>query len=106
MSNEREWCTAIEAINPFGQALTPLLIFKAKHVQNQWFVPSYTPDWLYSSSKAAFTTSEIGLKWLQEVFIPQTAYSVYLDKWRLLLLNGHKSHVTTEFMNLAYLNRV
>ncbi len=104
--NEREWCTAIEAVNPFGKSLKPLLIFKAKTVQNQWFIPSETPDWLYSSSKAAFTTNEIGLHWLQEIFIPQTASSVTPGQWRLLLLDGHKSHCTPEFMNLAYLNRV
>ena len=106
MSNEREWCTAIETINPFGQSITPLLIFKAKHVQNQWFIPSQTPDWIYSSSKSAFTTNEIGLKWLEEIFIPQTANSVRTGEWRLLILDGHKSHVTPEFMNLAYLNRI
>jgi hypothetical protein len=102
----REWCTAIEAVNPFGQALTPLLIFKAKHVQNQWFIPSETPDWIYSSSQAAFTTNEIGLKWLQEIFIPQTQQNLGKNDWRLLLLDGHKSHTTPEFMRLAYLHNI
>lgn len=40
--NDREWCTAIECIAPDGRATTPLLIFKAKNVQQQWFIPAST----------------------------------------------------------------
>lgn len=105
-SNEREWCTAIECISALGQVIKPLLIFKAKHVQNQWFIPSETPDWIYTSSQAAFTTNEIGLQWLQQIFIPQTNINLRPGQWRLLLLDGHKSHTTQEFMNFAYLQRV
>ena len=104
--NDREWCTAIEAINPFGRSTTPLLIFKAKHVQNQWFIPQHTPDWVYTSSKAAFTINEIGLEWLQEVFLPQIGQGLSNTDWRLLVLDGHASHVSIKFMQLAYLHRV
>lgn len=103
---DREWCTSIECISCFGLSLTPLIIFKAKHVQQQWFIPENTPDWVYTSSSSAFTTNEIGLKWLQEIFIPQTAEYVREGQWTLLLLDGHKSHITSEFIQLAYLHKI
>lgn len=33
----REWSTSIEAISATGRALPPLVIFKGKSVQQQWF---------------------------------------------------------------------
>lgn len=103
---DREWCTSIECISCLGLSITPLLIFKAKHVQEQWFIPEDTPDWAYTSSSSAFTTNEIGLKWLQEIFIPQTSKTLRDNQWRLLILDGHKSHVSEEFMQFAYTQKV
>ena len=105
-AKEREWVTTIECINPEGIALTPLVIFKGKHVQEQWFIPEETPDWAYTSSNSAFTTNDIGLRWLREIFIPQTAKHLVEGEWRLLILDGHKSHISTDFIQAAYLNKV
>ena len=105
-AREREWVTTIECINPIGAALTPLVIFKGKHVQEQWFIPEQTPDWAYTSSNSAFTTNDIGLRWLREIFIPQTQYNLAEGAWRLLILDGHKSHISQDFIQAAYLSKV
>lgn len=103
---DREWCTVIECINADGCAIKPLLIFKAKHVQQQWFIPPDLPDWLFTASSNAFTTNQIGLRWLQDIFLPATADTVSEAGWRLLILDGHKSHVTEEFMDTCWLHKV
>ena len=103
---ERECVTVIEALSPSGRQTKPLIIFKAKHVQQQWFIPDQVPDWAYTSSAAAFTTNEIGLLWLQEIFIPEARKNLPADEWVLLLLDGHKSHTTNEFMQYAYYNKI
>lgn len=36
-TSKREWVSIIEAINVAGRVLDPLDIFKASHVQQQWF---------------------------------------------------------------------
>jgi hypothetical protein len=104
--NNREWCTAIECISTDGRSCKPLLIFRARHVQQQWFIPSDVPDWIFTSSSSAFTTNEIGLKWLQEIFIPEVRQNLPTEEWVLLLLDGHKSHVTEDLMRFAYTQRV
>ena len=101
--DEREWATSIECISATGRTIKPLLIFKGKHVQQQWFIPTDLPDWLYTSSPNAFTSNEIGLLWLKEVFVPETADCV---GWKLLIMDGHKSHCTDEFMRVAWLNKI
>jgi hypothetical protein len=102
----REWCTAIEAISAIGQVLQPLLIFKGKVVQHQWFIALETPDWKFTASTNAYTSTEIGLGWLRDIFIPQLAQNLQPGEWRLLLLDGAQSHTTDEFMALCYQNQI
>jgi hypothetical protein len=45
------------------------------------------------------------LKWLKEVFIPETK-PCHKGDWRLLILDGHSTHITVDFMWEAYKNRV
>jgi hypothetical protein len=76
-SQDRNWTTIIECISATGQAIDPLVIFKGKDVQQQWF-----PDeedrllvfkgWAFDTSQNGWTSNAIGLEWLQKVFIPKT----------------------------------
>lgn len=101
---DREWCTAIECVSVDGRVLRPVLIFKGKTVQQQWFIPEEVPDWIFTAAKSGYTTNEIGLAWLKQVFIPESQPEG--DEWRLLILDGHKSHITDEFMTTAYENKI
>jgi hypothetical protein len=83
-----------------------LVIFKGKSVQQQWFIPNKTPNWLYTSSNNAYSSNDIGLQWLQDVFIPQTSKDLPDSQYRLLLLDGHRSHTTLEFMWECYTNKI
>lgn len=38
--------------------------------------------------------------------MPQTAKMIRAGQWRLLILDGHKSHVTEEFMQYNYTQKV
>ena len=94
----REWVTVLEGISAAGQRMKPLVIFKGKNLSSGWFPATSTPDWAYCSSPNAWTSNDIALKWLEQVFIPSTPTEGY----RLLLLDGHKSHATHEFMWKCY----
>jgi hypothetical protein len=103
---DREWVTAIECISAAGRSLMPLIIFKGKYVQRQWFIPENTPQWTYTSSPNAFTSNDIGLQWLQDIFIPDTTQDLMPGQYRLLILDGHKSHTTIEFMMKCTANKI
>jgi hypothetical protein len=45
------------------------------------------------------------LKWLKEVFIPETKPCCAGD-WQLLILNGHTTHITVDFIWEAYKHRI
>jgi DDE superfamily endonuclease len=69
----REWVTIIEVISELGHFLRPTVIFKGKSVQTSWFHHDFTQDWLYTTSENGWTSNNIGLSWLKEVFLPESA---------------------------------
>jgi hypothetical protein len=103
----RAWTSFIECISATGKALLPLVIFKGKSVQQQWF-PTDSIElntykgWEVTATENAWTSDETALEWLEKVFLPQTAT---LEP-RLLILDGHGSHETTDFMYSCFQNNV
>lgn len=58
----REWVTAIEAINSEGYSPPPCIIFKGKNYIASWF-DNIPRDWRFEVSDNGWTTDEIGLRW-------------------------------------------
>lgn len=54
------------------------------------------PDWAIGVSENGWTNNEIGLYWLEHVFDKHTRDHT-VGRYRLLILDGHGSHVTLEF---------
>jgi hypothetical protein len=90
-----EWVTAIESISASGWALPPTLIFKSKQYNQAWF-KDLPYDWRVEVSVNGWTSDEISLRWLQKHFIPSTNNRTH-GRYRLLVLDGHGSHLTPEF---------
>ena len=91
----REWVTIIEAINARGITIPPLIIFEAVMHQAAWY-KDIPHDWTIGVSDNGWTTNEIGLIWLKEVFHKHTKDRT-VGTHRLLVLDGHNSHVSPEF---------
>lgn len=96
ISGRQEWITVIECIGASGVALPPLLIFKAKHTNTAW-IPASTPEkWKFSTSNSGWTSDNHAYEWLTTLFEPETRRND--GKRRLLLLDGHGSHLTARFI--------
>jgi len=99
----REWATLIEAISLTGKVLSPWIIFKGIVNNKAW------TDKLIALRKAqgeeytghicvspnGWTDSELGIEWLRKCFEPETATGEE-EEYRLLLWDGHSSHITVE----------
>ncbi len=66
-----------------GQTITDIILSRVAVSPNGW------------------TDQDLGFLWLRDVFDPQTAAINPTRATRLLLLDGHNSHCSTEFLNLA-----
>ena len=103
----RIWMTIVEFISADGRALTPLVIFKGETDQQQWLPEDrdFLSSWDFKSSTEEWTDDKIALTWLKTIFIPQTMSQKEGEK-RLLIIDGHGSHATDEFMFECFYNGI
>jgi len=95
----QEWVTVVECICGDGSVLDPLVIFRGKNFNTEWLVPKkYTPNWRFSASTRGWTSDVHGLEWLRRCFEPATREKAN-GGYRILILDGHGSHVTLPFIN-------
>ncbi|KAH7461483.1 hypothetical protein FOMA001_g19113 [Fusarium oxysporum f. sp. matthiolae] len=106
-SQSRTWTSFIEAVTATGRLLKPGIIFKGKELQQQWFTDELkeVADWYYITSDNGWTDNHIAIEWLREVYLPQTQPEDESDA-RLIILDGHRSHVSDEWMATCFLNNV
>jgi hypothetical protein len=94
---DREWVSMVETVSATGGSTRPVAIFKGKTPQTTWFRHDEVPNWIYTASENGWTSNQIALAWLTDVFIPETKPSGD-NEARLLILDGHGSHITTDFL--------
>jgi hypothetical protein len=99
----------LAAVCADGEALPPSLIYQAKrgNVQSNW-VDSITVgkhNVFVTSSPSRWTNNDIVLAWLKQVFDRHTKKKARLS-YQLLILNGHGSHVTMDFIEHCDKNRI
>jgi hypothetical protein len=99
----REWVSIIEVVSPHGGFIRPLIIFKGIAPQTTHF-PMDTPDYCYTSSANGWTTNAKGLSWLKTMFEPETRPQN--NEWRLLIMDGHGSHTTIDFLWYCKQNKI
>ncbi|KAH7461560.1 hypothetical protein FOMA001_g19031 [Fusarium oxysporum f. sp. matthiolae] len=106
-SQSRTWTSFLEAVTATGRLLKPGIIFKGKELQQQWFIDELkeVADWYYITSDNGWTDNHIAIEWLREVYLPQTQPEDESDA-RLIILDGHRSHVSDEWMATCFLNNV
>lgn len=75
----REWVTIIECINSSGWSIT-CIIFRGKvHIEGWYKEASIPYDSSIEISPNGWTTDKIGLRWLQNIFIPTTSNNAYIN---------------------------
>jgi hypothetical protein len=105
----REWITVLPTICADGTSLPTGIIYQAENgnIRDTWVKDLITSeDHLFvSSSPSGWTNDEIGLAWLTDVFDRYTKEKCR-QSYRLLILDGHGSHVTKSFIEYCHQNRI
>ena len=92
----REWATVIQGVNALGWAIPPFIILAAQYHLANWYTECDLPaDWRIATTDNGWTTNAVGLDWIKH-FDCYTAPRTK-GKYRLLILDGHESHHSTEF---------
>jgi DDE superfamily endonuclease len=93
---DREWLLILEEISTASRKVQPLVIFKGKQLQTTWFQHDKVPDWHYTTSENGWTSNNIAGQWLNTIFLPET--NPKRNEARILLLDGHGSHISIDFL--------
>ncbi|EDN11036.1 conserved hypothetical protein [Histoplasma mississippiense (nom. inval.)] len=103
---DREWVTVIAGVNAMGWALRTMIILKGKMHQSSWYETEGLPhDWVIGVSENGWTTDQLGLYWLKEVFNKETLPRTK-GRYRLLILDWHRSHASAEFDQFCSGNQI
>jgi len=105
----REWISLLACICADGSALDPSLIYEAglEGLLSGW-VEDINPEEhsaFITSSSSGWTNDEIGLAWLEQVFDRCTREKAGRS-YRLLIVDGHGSHITIDFLNYCDRHRI
>jgi hypothetical protein len=100
----------IASICANGSALPPSLIYKGESydLQDTWLdeFDHSTQRAFFSCSKNGWSDDTLGLEWLQHVFDRTTKEKTSARDRRLLIVDGHSSHVNLLFIEYADANRI
>jgi hypothetical protein len=105
----RRWITVLPTVCADGTALPTAIIYQAENgnIRDTW-VNDLTAgeDQLHiSSSPSGWTNNDIRLAWLTDVFDRDTKEKCR-HSYRLLILDGHGSHITKSFIDYCNQNRI
>lgn len=104
----REWVTLLACVCASGEALPPALIYQGTAgIQSGWVdaVEVGKHEVFFSNSESGWSNNDIGLAWLEQVFERYTKQKARRD-YRLLILDGHGSHVTSDFIDFCDSNKI
>jgi hypothetical protein len=100
----RDWVSIIECINTNNYVLPPFVIFKGQRIQQDWINASIDENTVIQVSPNGWTNNLIALEWLKH-FDRHTAPRKQ-GKYRLLLFDGHTSHVSFDFIQFCDLHDI
>jgi transposase len=104
----REWITLMACVCGDGEALLPALIYEGRAgLQSSWVndVEAGIHEVFIANSTSGWTNNDIGLAWLEQVFERYTTEKAR-RRWRLLIVDGHGSHLTPEFIDFCYTKKI
>ncbi|KAH4914299.1 hypothetical protein HBI79_242250 [Parastagonospora nodorum] len=107
----REFLTVLACCCADGSCLPPSLIYPAENgaIQSSWVedVSVKKHQVFITSTPTGWSNDDVGLAWLEQVFDRHTKQKARRRRdYRLLILDGHGSHVTMAFIDYCDRNRI
>lgn len=98
MPENRKSATAIEAISANGRYIPAFLILSGQnHIERWYHIKELNPKAKITLSSSGYTNNKISLSWLEHFH----QHAKPMSAKRLLILNGHGSHHTIEFIKFC-----
>jgi len=102
----REMLTVIECCCAALYMLPSFVIFKGAAQYMGWHTETSDPDAKFAYSPNGWTDDELALEWLRHFDKHTKDQEGGASRTRLLILDGHRSHITLEFCQYAIDNNI
>jgi len=100
--DQREWITILFCISAKGESILNFYIFIGKRRTRDFLRQIGEQDVVLAMQAKAWMTNALFQKWMNHFLLIFTeSYSLSLQNRHLLILDGHKLHVTLEVIKLA-----
>ncbi len=104
-AGNREWASLIEVVGTSGRRLPLFVIFKGKKWKDDWYTRDMQAGDRISLSENGWTDNKLCIEWLKDCFEPATRTELR-GEYRLLIVDGHASHVSNEFIKFVKANKI
>jgi len=101
----QEWITVVECICIDGTTIPPLVIFKGENLMSSWIPREVDGKWFFSCNSKGWTSNFHGEQWVKICFDASTRDKAK-GQYRLLLCDGHDSHVSAQFVRYCLNNKI
>ncbi|KAK4695439.1 hypothetical protein P7C70_g8551, partial [Phenoliferia sp. Uapishka_3] len=104
----RENISILSGICGDGTWVDPLIIFKGTRVLSKWWSDFGVDEWRpsFAVSPKGWIDSDLKVRWLKQYFVPHIRKTVPPDEWVLVLVDGHSSNLSLEFLEACVENNV
>jgi hypothetical protein len=101
----REWATAICSVAADGHIVPPFLCIAGRFHLAAWYSSGHIPsNWVVKTTQNGWTDHNTGLEWLQH--FDQHTRARQKGRYRMLVLDGHESHINAEFNEYCKANNI
>ena len=101
--DNRESITALECCSAGGQSIAPFLILKGDILLEKHFENNMDNKAKLACSPTGFTNDRLTYRWLEHFNELTNGIG---KKWRVLIMDGHGSHLSDHFKFYAFRNRI
>ena len=91
----RDNTTVLAVASASGSVLDPLIVFSGKHLQSTWRDEKALPGSWYGISDSGWMTTDVFSNWIEK------SANLVTERPLLLLYDGHLTHVSVAFIELA-----
>lgn len=92
----RQWVSIIECIGMNGYLLPPFIIFQGQRIRESWIDNALSKEIRIRVSDHGWADQEAALSWLGHFDVNTKEH--LRGKYRLLIVDGHTSHISYEFI--------
>lgn len=97
--------TVGEAVNAAGSFIPPMVILPGEEHQQRWYSQSTVPgNYMIGCTTSGYTNDELNLDWIKHFVYWSSRQQKH--KYRALFIDGHKTHMTEEFLGVYSMNDV